>query len=78
MRLWRCAVLGMLLPLCCRWAPAQSGSGPAIQDVYPDKARYAPHEPVVLLVSLAGAAAASTVRATVEAAFWHLDTRVGT
>jgi dextranase len=68
----------MLLPLCCRWAPAQSGSGPAIQDVYPDKARYAPHEPVVLLVSLAGAAAASTVRATVEAAFWHLDTRVGT
>lgn len=71
MRLWRCAVLVILLPICCRWAPGQK-----IQDVYPDKARYAVGEEVVLLVSLEAPAAGTPMQATLKATFWHLDARV--
>lgn len=76
MRIWRCAVLAILLQTLCQWAPAQKINAPAILDVYPDKARYVPLEQVVLLVSLQGSADASPVRATLKATFWHLDTRV--
>ncbi len=78
MRIWRCAVLAILLPICCPWAPGQKLSRPAIQDVYPDKARYAPHEQVVLLVSLEGSDTASPIHATLKASFWHLDSPIGT
>ncbi len=76
MRLWRCAVLVFLLPICCPWAPAQHIGGPAIRDVYPDKARYGVGEDVDLLVSLEPPAAGAPLRATLKAAFWHLDAQV--
>jgi dextranase len=87
MRFWRYAMLAILLLPCCRWSSAQNNSGsaiqsgPAIQDVYPDKARYAPHERVVLLVSLADAASRSPfhsapAHATLQATFWHIETQI--
>lgn len=71
MRIWRCALLVILLPICCQWAPGQK-----ISDVYPDKARYAVGEEVVLLVSLEAPAAQTPLHATLKATFWHLDTQV--
>jgi dextranase len=76
MRIWRYVLLAVLLPLCSRWAQGLKTSGPAIEDVYPDKARYAPHEPVILLVSLAGTD--SPLHATLQVRFWHLETQVAT
>jgi len=77
MRIWRCVVLAVLLPLCCRCAQGQKRNGPAILDVYPDKARYDPHEDVVLEVSLAGSGTSGPVHAKLEASFWHLEAQVG-
>jgi dextranase len=76
MRIWRCAVLPILLPICCQLVPGQKLIGPAIRDVYPDKARYAVGEEVVLLVSLEGSGAQSPVHATLKVSFWHLDADV--
>ncbi len=71
MRLWRCAVLVILLPICCRWAPGQ-----IIQDVYPDKARYTPGDNVTLVVSLEPPADGSPQHAALQATFWHLDQQI--
>ncbi|HTX42218.1 MAG TPA: glycoside hydrolase family 66 protein [Acidobacteriaceae bacterium] len=71
MRLWRCALLVILLPICCQWAPGQN-----IHDVYPDKARYAPGDRVALLVSLEPSADGNPLHATLKATFWHLDQQV--
>ncbi len=76
MRIWRCAVLAILLPTLCPWVPGQKIGTPTILDVYPDKARYAPHEEVVLLVSLQSSESPTPIRATLKASFWHLDTHV--
>jgi dextranase len=47
-----------------------------IADVYTDKARYAPHENVTILVQLKSDASYAG-KATVKVTFWHLGERVG-
>ena len=76
MRFWRSAMLGILLCLCRPCAPAQNRRALSICDVYPDKARYAVHEPVILVVSIQPAGNTAVASATLRATFWHLEHRV--
>jgi dextranase len=76
MRSRRCALLGILLSISWPAAPAQRPSTAAIRDVYPDKARYAPHEPVSLIVLLQPGTELTASPVTLRVTFWHLDDHV--
>ena len=61
---------------CCSARGQQNVKGASIADVYTDKARYAPHESVTILVQLKSDASYAG-KAAVKVTVWHLGERVG-
>jgi dextranase len=77
MKKCRCAVMAILVLILFRIAVAQTPGTLKITDVYTDKARYAPQEPVTVLVSLSASAHSAPPAATLDVSFWHLAEQVG-
>lgn len=82
MKIWRCAVVTALAIIFCNFARGQKIESLNITDAYTNKARYAPHEKVLILVSLKNGSLRNPstpelVHATLKIAFWHLGKRIG-
>ena len=74
-------MLTALAIIFCNFVRGQKIKGLNITDVYTNKARYAPHEKVFILVSLKNDPLKKTstpdiVQATLKITFWHLGKRV--